>query len=152
MKKLIFITTLFISSYSWNMHHEKVDPIFFAIDFNVIAGKEKEAKNFTYKIAKKVKNTEPLTIGYEYSFSPDGTKMYLLETYRNNTGAITHMENFVGSKWEKEFFEYFELKSFSVLGNSNEKLKKSLKDYTNDFRTLEGGFHRLHERVKKRLN
>ena len=67
MKKFIAITTLLISSYSWNMHHEKVDPIFFAIDFNVIAGKEKEAKKFTYKISKKVKKTEPLTIGYELS-------------------------------------------------------------------------------------
>ena len=112
MKQLIVITTLLISSYSWSMHHEKLDPIFFAIDFNVITGKEKEAKNFTYKISKKVKKTEPLTIGYEYSFSPDGTKMYLLETYRNNAGAVAHMENFVGSEWEKEFFKYFELKSF----------------------------------------
>ena len=53
MKKLIVLTTLLISSYSWSMHHEKVDPIFFAIDFNVIAGKEKEAKNFTYKFQNK---------------------------------------------------------------------------------------------------
>jgi len=51
-----------------------------------------------------------------------------------------------------EFYKYFEHKSFSVLGNSNKTLKKALKDYTDDFRTLEGGFHRLHERVKKRLN
>ena len=77
MKKLIILTVLLISTYSWSMHHEKLDPIFFAIDFNVIAGKEKEAKNFTYKISKKVKKTEPLTIASECSLSPDGTKWYV---------------------------------------------------------------------------
>jgi hypothetical protein len=49
MKKLIVLTTLLISSYSWSMHHKKVDPIFFAIDFNVVSGKEKESKKLTYK-------------------------------------------------------------------------------------------------------
>ena len=53
MKKLIVITTLLISSYSWNMHHEKVDPIFFAIDFNVIAGRKKKQKISLTRLLKK---------------------------------------------------------------------------------------------------
>ena len=147
MKYIIF-TVLVFSSFSWSMHHKKFDPIIFAIDFGVIEGKEEEAINFTYKIAQKVRRTEPGTLAYEYYFSKDGKKMFLFEIYKNNKAAEFHVREFQGSKWEEEFFSYFELKNFTVLGNSKPPLKKILKDYTTDFRKMEAGFHKIKEKIK----
>ena len=86
---------------------------------------------------------------FEFTFF--NKKVFLYEVYKNNNAAVFHVEQFQGSDWEKEFFEIFELKDFQVLGNSEDSLKKVLDGFTNDFRTKEGGYHKVIEGLKSEI-
>ena len=135
---------LLISSTSiFGMHHEKLDVIVFAIDLEIIDGKKKSARNFVSRITDNVNNKEPQTLVYQYHFSKEENKVFLLEIYPNNEAALIHMNNFLGSKWEAEFVENFSISNFQVLGNANSKLKKSLEPFTKDFRSNLIGFDRV---------
>jgi quinol monooxygenase YgiN len=135
----IILATLSLSIFS--AEDNKLDPIIFMLDLSVIDGNTKEAEEFTYKITKKVKANEPGTVIYQYFFGSND-KVFLYEVYKSNQAAIKHVEDFRGSTWEAEFGGLFSIDNFAVLGNSSNDLKESLEDYTTDFRTLKGGFHK----------
>ena len=137
----IFIFLLFISITGCAGNHEE-DVVTFAIDFAVTEGKEKEARNYSEIMRKHVLTSEPETLIYEYYFSDDSQNMYLYEIYENSDAATSHVKAFQQGPYQEEFFNLFDLKSFVVLGNSKDDLKKSLEGFTNDFRTLESGFRR----------
>ena len=135
---------LLIASISiFGMHHEKLDVIVFAIDLEIIDGQKKSSKDFVSRITDNVNNKEPQTLVYQYHFSKDENKVFLLEIYPNNEAALIHMNNFLGSQWEAEFVENFSISNFQVLGNANSKLKKSLEPFTKDFRGNLIGFDRV---------
>ena len=135
---------LLISSISvFGMHHEKLDVIVFAIDLEIIDGQKNSASNFVSRITNNVKNKEPQTLVYQYHFSKEENKVFLLEIYPNNEAALIHMKNFLGSKWEAEFVKNFSISNFQVLGNANSKLQKSLEPFTKDFRSNLIGFDRV---------
>ena len=135
---------LLIASISiFGMHHEKLDVIVFAIDLEIIDGQKKSARNFVSRITNNVNNKEPQTLVYQYHFSKEENKVFLLEIYPNNEAALIHMNNFLGSQWEAEFVENFSISNFQVLGNANSKLKKSLEPFTKDFRSNLIGFDRV---------
>ena len=136
---LLLITSISIFS----MHHEKLDVIVFAIDLEIIDGQKKSSRNFVSRITDNVNNKEPQTLVYQYHFSKEQNKVFLLEIYPNNEAALIHMNNFLGSKWEAEFVENFSISNFQVLGNANSKLKKSLEPFTKDFRSNLIGFDRV---------
>ena len=136
---LLIITSTSIFS----MHHEKLDVIVFAIDLEIIDGQKKSARNFVSRITDNVNNKEPQTLVYQYHFSKEENKVFLLEIYPNNEAALIHMNNFLGSKWEEEFVKNFSISNFQVLGNANSKLKKSLEPFTKDFRSNLFGFDRV---------
>ena len=136
---LLLITSISI----FGMHHEKLDVIVFAIDLEIIDGQKKSARNFVSRITDNVNNKEPQTLVYQYHFSKEENKVFLLEIYPNNEAALIHMNNFLGSKWETEFVQIFTIKNFQVLGNANSELKKSLEPFTKDFRSNLIGFDRV---------
>ncbi len=136
---LLLITSMSI----FGMHHEKLDVIVFAIDLEIIDGQKKSARNFVSRITDNVNSKEPQTLVYQYHFSKEENKVFLLEIYPNNEAALIHMKNFLGSKWEAEFVENFSISNFQVLGNANSKLKKSLEPFTKDFRSNLIGFDRV---------
>ena len=140
-----YLSLLLLISFTsiFGMHHEKLDVIVFAIDLEIIDGQKKSARNFVSKITDNVKNKEPQTLVYQYHFSKEENKVFLLEIYPNNEAALIHMNNFLGSKWEAEFVENFSISNFQVLGNANSKLKKSLEPFTKDFRSNLIGFDRV---------
>ena len=142
MKK-ISIFLLFISTSVFGMHHGKLDVIVFAIDLEINSGKESSAVSFVSKITENVKKNEPQTLVYQYHFSDEENKVFLLEIYPNNEAAIFHMKNFTGTKWEAGFVENFAIKSASILGNASSKLKDALSPYTEDFRGNLYGFDRV---------
>ena len=134
------------------MHHEKLDVIVFVIDLEIIEGQEKNARNFVSKITKNVDKKEPQTLVYQYHFSNEENKVFLLEIYPNNQAALIHMDNFVGSNWEAEFVKNFSISNFQVLGNANSKLKKSLAPFTKDFRSNLIGFDRVAEQLGEEIS
>ena len=141
--RYLSLLLLITSTSIFGMHHEKLDVIVFAIDLEIIDGQKNSARNFVSRITDNVNNKEPQTLVYQYHFSKEENKVFLLEIYPNNEAALIHMNNFLGSKWEAEFVENFSISNFQVLGNANSKLKKSLEPFTKDFRSNLIGFDRV---------
>ena len=141
--RYLSLLLLITSTSIFSMHHEKLDVIVFAIDLEIIEGQNKSARNFVSRITDNVNNKEPQTLVYQYHFSKEENKVFLLEIYPNNEAALIHMNNFLGSKWEEEFVKNFSISNFQVLGNANSKLKKSLEPFTKDFRSNLIGFDRV---------
>ena len=145
--RYLSLLLLITSTSIFSMHHEKLDVIVFAIDLEIIDGQKKSARNFVSRITDNVNSKEPQTLVYQYHFSKEENKVFLLEIYPNNEAALIHMKNFLGSKWEAEFVENFSISNFQVLGNANSKLKKSLEPFTKDFRSNLVGFDRVAEQL-----
>ena len=150
--KYISLFLVFFSTSLLSMHHEKLDVIVFVIDLEIIKGQEKNSRNFVSRITKNVDEKEPQTLVYQYHFSNEENKVFLLEIYPNNQAALIHMDNFVGSKWEAEFVKNFSISNFQVLGNANSKLKKSLAPFTKDFRSNLIGFDRVAEQLGEEIS
>ena len=150
--KYISLFLVFFSTSLLSMHNEKLDVIVFVIDLEIIKGQEKNARNFVSRITKNVDEKEPQTLVYQYHFSNEENKVFLLEIYPNNQAALIHMDNFVGSKWEAEFVKNFSISNFQVLGNANSKLKKSLAPFTKDFRSNLIGFDRVAEQLGEEIS
>ena len=150
--KYISLFLVFFSTSLLSMHHEKLDVIVFVIDLEIVKGQEKNARNFVSRITKNVDEKEPQTLVYQYHFSNEENKVFLLEIYPNNQAALIHMDNFVGIKWEAEFVKNFSISNFQVLGNANSKLKKSLAPFTKDFRSNLIGFDRVAEQLGEEIS
>ena len=150
--RYLSLLLLITSTSIFSMHHEKLDVIVFAIDLEIIDGQKKSARNFVSRITDNVNNKEPQTLVYQYHFSKEENKVFLLEIYPNNEAALIHMNNFLGSKWEEEFVKNFSINNFQVLGNANSKLKKSLEPFTKDFRSNLIGFDRVAEQLGEEIS
>ena len=139
MKKLILLVVLF-PVFAFSMHH-KSDSIIFYLDLNVI-NNSVNVKEFLSGVVKSVNETEPGTMLYEYYLSEDKKKVSLIEIYKTDVDAVTHMKNFLAAPHSGPFLETFEIESFKVMGNSSDELKEILNDFTRDHRKLIQGFKR----------
>ena len=150
--KYLSLLLIVISSSLFGMHHEKLDVIVFAIDLEILDGQKNKARNFVSRITDNVNKKEPQTLVYQYHFSKEENKVFLLEIYPNNEAALIHMNNFLGSEWESEFVKNFSISNFQVLGNANSKLKKSLEPFTKDFRSNLIGFDRVANQLGEEIS
>ena len=139
MKKLILLVVLF-PVFAFSMHH-KSDSIIFYLDLNVI-NNSVNVKEFLSGVVKSVNENEPGTMLYEYYLSEDKKKVSLIEIYKTDVDAVTHMKNFLAAPHSGPFLETFEIESFKVMGNSSDELKEILNDFTRDHRKLIQGFKR----------
>ena len=139
MKKLILLVVLF-PVFAFSMHH-KSDSIIFYLDLNVI-NNSVNVNEFLSGVVKSVNETEPGTMLYEYYLSEDKKKVSLIEIYKTDVDAVTHMKNFLAAPHSGPFLETFEIESFKVMGNSSDELKEILNDFTRDHRKLIQGFKR----------
>ena len=149
-----YLSLLLLISFTsiFGMHHEKLDVIVFAIDLEIIDGQKNSASNFVSRITDNVNKKEPQTLVYQYHFSKEENKVFLLEIYPNNEAGLIHMNNFLGSEWESEFVKNFSISNFQVLGNANSKLKKSLEPFTKDFRSNLLGFDRVANQLGEEIS
>ena len=150
--KYLSLLLIVVSSSLFSMHHEKLDVIVFAIDLEILDGQKNKARNFVSRITDNVNKKEPQTLVYQYHFSKEENKVFLLEIYPNNEAALIHMNNFLGSEWETEFVKNFSISNFQVLGNANSKLKKSLEPFTKDFRSTLIGFDRVANQLGEEIS
>ena len=150
--KYLSLLLIVVSSSLFSMHHEKLDVIVFAIDLEILDGQKNKARNFVSRITDNVSKKEPQTLVYQYHFSKEENKVFLLEIYPNNEAALIHMNNFLGSEWESEFVKNFSISNFQVLGNANSKLKKSLEPFTKDFRSNLIGFDRVANQLGEEIS
>ena len=150
--KYLSLLLIVVSSSLFSMHHEKLDVIVFVIDLEILDGQKNKARNFVSRITDNVNKKEPQTLVYQYHFSKEENKVFLLEIYPNNEAALIHMNNFLGSEWESEFVKNFSISNFQVLGNANSKLKKSLEPFTKDFRSSLIGFDRVANQLGEEIS
>ena len=150
--KYLSLLLIVVSSSLFSMHHEKLDVIVFAIDLEILDGQKNKARNFVSRITDNVNKKEPQTLVYQYHFSKEENKVFLLEIYPNNEAALIHMNNFLGSEWESEFVKNFSISNFQVLGNANSKLKRSLEPFTKDFRSTLIGFDRVANQLGEEIS
>ena len=150
--KYLSLLLIVVSSSLFSMHHEKLDVIVFAIDLEILDGQKNKARNFVSRISDNVNKKEPQTLVYQYHFSKEENKVFLLEIYPNNEAALIHMNNFLGSEWESEFVKNFSISNFQVLGNANSKLKRSLEPFTKDFRSTLIGFDRVANQLGEEIS
>ena len=106
MKKLILLVVLF-PVFAFSMHH-KSDQIIFYLDLNV-TNNSVNLKEFLDGVVKSVNETEPGTMLYEYYLSEDRKKVSLIEIYKTDKDAITHMKNFLVAPHSGPFLEIFEI-------------------------------------------
>ena len=84
--------------------------------------------------------SEPKTIRFEWFLSEDEKSATLIEMFEDSDAAKLRLENHSKSHLVKEFPEYFEIKSFIVLGDIKPDMKDKLADWNADLRGNVGGF------------
>tara|TARA_B100000927_G_scaffold284916_1_gene274404 strand:+ start:199 stop:630 length:432 start_codon:yes stop_codon:yes gene_type:complete len=139
--KNFLILTLTMPALLFGMHHEK-NPIIFYLDLDVAEGKSEGLEDFVDYLVNAVNETEPKTMYYKYWISEDNMNVSLMEVYHSNKDAIFHMNAFANAPHREKFLETFIVKSFQVLGDTNDDLKNAMEAYTKDHRTLMNGFQR----------
>ena len=140
MKNLLLLILL-TPSFLMGMHH-KSEPIIFYLDMDVAEGKSGMVNDFVEYLVATVKKTEPDTMYYKYWVAKDGSKVSLMEIYPNNEAALFHMNAFAEAPHRDKFLETFIVTNFQVMGDTSNKLKDAMKDYTTDHRVLIDGFKR----------
>ena len=139
--KNLFLSVLILPGLLFGMHHEK-NPIIFYLDLEIADGKSVGVEEFVDYSVVAVNETEPKTMYYKYWISEDKKNVSLMEVYQSNEDAIFHMNAFAEAPHRDKFLETFIVKSFQVLGDTNDELKNAMEAYTNDHRTLMNGFQR----------
>jgi len=139
--KHLFLSVLILPGLLFAMHHEK-NPIIFYLDLEIADGKSDGVEEFVDYLVAAVNDTEPKTMYYKYWISEDKKNVSLIEVYHSNEDAIFHMNAFAEAPHRDKFLETFIVKSFQVLGDTNDDLKNAMEAYTNDHRILMNGFQR----------
>ena len=139
--KNLFLSVLILPGLLFGMHHEK-NTIIFYLDLEIADGKSDGVEEFVDYLVAAVNETEPKTMYYKYWISEDKKDVSLMEVYHSNEDAIFHMNAFAEAPHRDKFLETFIVKSFQVLGDTNDDLKNAMESYTNDHRTLMNGFQR----------
>ena len=121
--KNVFFSLLVLPGLLFGMHHEK-NPIIFYLDLEIAEGKSDGVEEFVDYLVGAVNETEPKTMYYKYWISDDRKKVSLMEVYHSNEDAIFHMNAFAEAPHRDKFLETFIVKSFQVLGDTNDDLKK----------------------------
>ena len=139
--KHLFLSVLILPGLLFAMHHER-NPIIFYLDLEIADGKSDGVEEFVDYLVAAVNDTEPKTMYYKYWISEDKKNVSLIEVYHSNEDAIFHMNAFAKAPHRDKFLETFIVKSFQVLGDTNDDLKNAMEAYTNDHRILMNGFQR----------
>ena len=139
--KHLFLSVLILPGLLFAMHHER-NPIIFYLDLEIADGKSDGVEEFVDYLVAAVNDTEPKTMYYKYWISEDKKNVSLIEVYHSNEDAIFHMNAFAEAPHRDKFLETFIVKSFQVLGDTNDDLKNAMEAYTNDHRMLMNGFQR----------
>ena len=82
------------------------------------------------------------TLSFEWFVNPQGRSAIILEKFSDSTSALVRVNNLITSPVNEPFQELFEIESFLVLGNADEKLKKELEGWNASYLPYKDGFER----------
>ena len=82
------------------------------------------------------------TLSFEWFVNPEGRSAIILEKFSDSTSALVRVNNLITSPVNEPFQELFEIESFLVLGNADEKLKKELEGWNASYLPYKDGFEK----------
>ena len=82
------------------------------------------------------------TLSFEWFVNPQGRSAIILEKFSDSTSALVRVNNLITSPVNEPFQELFEIESFLVLGNADEKLKKELEGWNASYLPYKDGFEK----------
>ena len=82
------------------------------------------------------------TLSFEWFVNPEGRSAIILEKFSDSNSALVRVNNLITSPVNEPFQELFEIESFLVLGNADEKLKKELEGWNASYLPYKDGFER----------
>ena len=117
--------------------------ITFILEMNTRDNMKSDVEDFTQYLSDFIVEREPSTI-YGYYISEDGKKVTLIERYNNSLDGIKHGEDFINGPNFENFFKFFEIETFIVLGKASDDFKKfcSENGFVIDYRESIGGYIR----------
>ena len=80
------------------------------------------------------------TLSFEWFVNPEERSAIILEKFTDSTSALVRVNNLINSPVNEPFQELFEIESFLVLGNVDEKLKKELEGWNAFYLSYKDGF------------
>jgi quinol monooxygenase YgiN len=116
------------------------NPVQYAVEFTIKEGGLEEFKNIASQIIPLVEANEPLMLGYQWYFSDDGSKCFVVEQYSDASGILAHLQN-VGGELPK-ILEFSDLTRFEVYGDVSDEIKEALAPLGATFHSLWNGFAR----------
>ena len=117
--------------------------LIFILEVNTKNNLKAEVEDFTQYLSDFIAEREPSTI-YGYYISEDGNKVTLIGRYSNSLDGIKHGEDFINGRNFDNFFKFFEIESFIVLGKASDEFKKfcSENGFVIEYRESIGGYVR----------
>ena len=82
------------------------------------------------------------TLSFEWFVNPEGISAIIHEKFSDSNSALVRVNNLITSPVNEPFQELFEIESFLVLGNADEKLKKELEGWNASYLPYKDGFER----------
>ena len=82
------------------------------------------------------------TLSFEWFVNPEGRSAIILEKFSDSNSALVRVNNLITSPVNEPFQELFEIESFLVLGNADEKLKKELEGWNAFYLPYKDGFEK----------
>ena len=82
------------------------------------------------------------TLSFEWFVNPEGRSAIILEKFSDSNSALVRVNNLITSPVNEPFQELFEIESFLVLGNADEKLKKELEGWNASYLHYKDGFEK----------
>lgn len=115
----------------------------FILEMNTKNNLKAEVENFTQYLSDFIVEREPSTI-YGYYLSEDGKKVTLIEKYNNSLDGIKHGKDFINGPNFENFFKFFEIETFIVLGKASDEFKNFCTEngFVIDYRESIGGYIR----------
>ena len=117
--------------------------LIFILEVNTKNNLKAEVEDFTQYLSDFIAEREPSTI-YGYYISEFGNKVTLIGRYSNSLDGIKHGEDFINGQNFDNFFKFFEIESFIVLGKASDEFKKfcSENGFVIEYRESIGGYVR----------
>ena len=81
-------------------------------------------------------------LSFEWFVNPEGRSAIILEKFSDSNSALVRVNNLITSPVNEPFQELFEIESFLVLGNADEKLKKELEGWNASYLPYKDGFEK----------
>jgi quinol monooxygenase YgiN len=100
-------------------------------ELSIKEGKLDEFKELANPIIEKVDANEPNTLTYEWYLSEDGSKCYIVETFKDSDAVMAHLGN-VGDMFGP-LFEVAPLTGFKIYGSPSDGVRQTLEPFGAQF-------------------